>query len=161
MTSAIYQRVKSSDGRFLPQRKAGDEGQQMCLVTLCFSIQTPPSHLGNVLGKGKNPPLPHCSQCKPLSVLTSRRAALSISLVPSCSVLAPLSAGGGLHTEVAWKKQLDFAGSRGVQLKGQMSNACLPQHIYGEYDEEDRTRMLICTGRSGALRHHKGPTGEL
>lgn len=33
--------------------------------------------------------------------------------------------------------------------------------VYAEYDEEDRTRMLIRMGRSGALRHHKGLTGEL
>ncbi|KAK4811210.1 hypothetical protein QYF61_021281 [Mycteria americana] len=39
---------------------------------------------------------------------TARRAAVSISLVPSCPVLAPLSSGGGLHTDVALKKRLDW-----------------------------------------------------
>ena len=107
----------------------GDEEQHMCLVTLCVSIQRPPSHLGDVLGKGKIPPLPCCSQSKSLSVLPSRRAALSISLVPSCSVLAPLFAGGGLHTEVALKKQLDWTGSRGVLFKEQISAF---EHSYAE-----------------------------
>ena len=103
--------------------------QQMCLVRLSVSIQTPPSQLGNVLRKGQIHALPHCSQSKSLSVLPCRRAALSISLVPSCSVLAPLFAGGGLHTEVALKKQLDCTGSRGVLFKEQISAF---QHSYAE-----------------------------
>lgn len=85
----------------------------MSRYTVFLSSDTP-IPLGNVLGKGEISLLPLCSQCKPPSVLTSRRAALSICLGPSCPVLAPLSAGGGLHTEVALKKKLDCTGSREI-----------------------------------------------
>ena len=60
-----------------------------------------------------------------------------------------------------WKRHWPVLGAEGFCFRCRVQNTSPFQHSSAEHDEGDRARMLIGMGRSGALRHHQGSTGEL